>query len=87
QPAAIAANVGLASKPALLGLLAAAIGVGWLMWGEEVAGPILVIIGLALLFAPAYVGFAIPANDLDKSRPVIDAISASGASPVIVGLI
>jgi len=87
QPAAIATNVALASKPAMLGLLAVSIGVGWLMWSEEVAGPILVIIGLALLFAPAYVGFAISANDVDKVRSVIDAISASGASPVIVGLI
>lgn len=87
QPANIAANVGLASRPAIMGLLAVAIGIGWLMWGEEIAGPMLVIIGLALLFAPAYVGYAIPANDLDKMKSVIDTISASGAAPVIIGLI
>src|SRR5689334_11593748 len=54
SPQFIAQNVGLASRPAFLGLLALSIGIGWLMWSEEVAGPILVIIGLALLFCPAY---------------------------------
>ena len=87
QPGFVAQNVGYAARPAVMSLLAVSIGVGWLMWGEEVAGPILVIIGLALLFAPAYVGFAVPANDIDKVKAVIDALSASGGSPVLIGLI
>ncbi|MES1227449.1 MAG: hypothetical protein ABUL72_02195, partial [Armatimonadota bacterium] len=85
--AAIERNVSFASRPAMMSLLAVSVGIGWLMWGEEVAGPILVIIGLALLFAPAYVGFAVPAADLDKVRSVIGALSSSGAAPVLVGLI
>lgn len=39
---------------ALWGLLSASLGAGWLLWAEETAGPIMLIVGLALVFSPAY---------------------------------
>lgn len=85
--ARIVANIQLANTPAILGLLGVSIGVAWLMWGEEIAGPILVIIGLALFFLPGYAGYAIGPNELVKVRQAIDALSKSGGSPIVIGLI
>jgi hypothetical protein len=87
EPTRILGNVELAARPALWGLLAVSLGVAWLMWGEEIAGPILVIIGLALLFLPAYAGFAVNEDVMNRAADVVRALSAAGGPPVMVGLL
>jgi hypothetical protein len=72
---------------ALFGLLAASIGSAWLMWGEEIAGPILMLIGGALVMSPAYLpGILGGGQESDLRNSIIGALSVSGWPPIGVGL-
>ncbi len=47
-------TVGALSTAALVGCIAVALGVAWLAWGEEVLGPILLIVWALLFFSSSY---------------------------------
>lgn len=51
---AVQRNVNNFSPILLFGGIACAAGIAWMMWSEETAGPLLLIVGAALYFAPVY---------------------------------
>ena len=72
---------------ALWGILAAALGASWLFWGEEVAGPIMLIAGLALALSSAYMPMAIGGDGSELQRNAIQYLSISGYPAILVGVI
>lgn len=72
---------------AIFGSVAASIGVSWLMWGEETAGPIMLIVGLALVFAPSYLAPSGQGNVATLQTTVVESLRNAGIPAVIVGVI
>lgn len=74
-------------QAALWGILATALGASYLFWGEEVAGPIMLIIGLALALASAYMPAAIGGDGTELQKNAIQYLSVSGYPAILVGVI
>lgn len=73
---------------ALYGTLVASLGAAWMFWGEEVTGPIMIVVGLLLAFMTAWVPMVMPnvqANELQGNA--LNYLSMAGYPAVIVGLI
>ena len=85
EAARIAANVNMMRVPGLAGAAALAFGAGWLLWGEELAGPILFLVGLALLTFPGY-GNSIFPEQMTKAMTAAEVLSGMGLPLVIGGL-
>lgn len=75
-------------QAALFGLLLVSLGAAWAFWGEETAGPIMLIVGLALALTSWYVPMmqagGVQGNVLQGNA--LAALSLSGYPVVIVGL-
>ncbi len=72
----------------LYGTLVASIGAAWLFWGEEVTGPIMIVVGLLLAFMTAWVPMVMPgmqANELQANA--LSSLSLAGYPAVFVGVI
>lgn len=85
--AQVAQNVQIFSQAALFGLLAISIGAGWLMWGEETVGPILLIVGLALVFCPSYLPGMLGGQPSEQGGKVMEALASAGYLPAIIGFL
>jgi len=85
--AQVAQNVQMFSQAALFGLLAISIGAGWLMWGEETVGPILLIVGLALVFCPSYLPGMLGGQPSEQGGKVMEALASAGYPPAIIGFL
>lgn len=72
---------------ALWGLLAAGLGAAWLFWGEEIAGPILLILGLAMALGNWYLPGILQGNGNELQGNAIQYLSAAGYPAVFIGLI
>lgn len=72
---------------ALWGVLTMSIGAAWLFWGEEVAGPIMLIVGLALAFAQAYMPAMIGSGANELNTNAVNFLSQSGYPAILVGII
>lgn len=72
---------------ALWGVLSMSLGAAWLFWGEEVAGPIMLIIGLALAFAQAYMPAALGSGANQLNTNAVNFLSQSGYPAILVGII
>jgi len=71
----------------LWGLLAASLGAAWLFWGEEIAGPILLIVGLAMALMSWYMPGVLQGAGNELQGNAIEYLSAAGYPAVFVGLI
>lgn len=80
-------NIQMFSPAALWGVLALSVGAGWLMWGEETSGPILLIGGLALVFSPSYLPGMLGAQTSPMADKAIQAIANAGYPGAIIGFI
>jgi hypothetical protein len=75
-------------QAALWGFLAASLGAAWLFWGEEVAGPILLISGLIFALTTWYLPMANGGQaGTELQGNAITAIATAGYPGVFVGLI
>ncbi|MCW5937296.1 MAG: hypothetical protein KIT11_08325 [Fimbriimonadaceae bacterium] len=80
-------NIAVFSKAALCGAFAAAIAFSWLAWGEEVLGPLLIIVAAALYFSPAYLPMMLGQNTRQEGAQALEAIANVGLPVGIVGLL
>ena len=80
-------NIEMFRQAAFFGLLAVSIGAGWLMWGEETVGPILLVVGLAIIFNPSYLPSALGAQGSPQATKALEALAAAGYPPAIVGFL
>ncbi|MCH8978535.1 MAG: hypothetical protein IH945_04745 [Armatimonadetes bacterium] len=80
-------NVALFGKLALIGGLAGAAGLTWLLWGEETLGVLQIIVGAALYFSPSYLPgmFNMMANPTVESA--LQAIATAGAPIAVIGVL
>ncbi|MBX3111995.1 MAG: hypothetical protein KF857_08300 [Fimbriimonadaceae bacterium] len=85
--AQVAQNVQLFGQAALIGVIAVSIGVGWLMWGEETVGLILLIIGLALVFSPSYLPGMLGAQPSEQGSKAMEALAGAGYPAAIIGFL
>lgn len=74
-------------QAALWGILAAGIGAAWLFWGEEVSGPILLIVGLALALSSWYLPLAIQGQGGELQGNAITYLSTAGYPAVFIGIV
>lgn len=75
-------------QAALYGMMSAALGAAWLFWGEEVGGPILLMVGLALALATAYLPSLVQQGQGGELvGNAITYLSTAGYPAVIVGII
>lgn len=72
-------------QAAMLGTLAAAIGAGWMLWGEETAGPIMLIVGLALVFSPTFLAIGGQGPAAAAQEKILDGLRVAGIPAVVVG--
>lgn len=79
-------NVEIFGKLMLFGALGLSLGAAWLMWGEETAGPIILIGGAAFYFSPFYLPMALGEANNEVSSGALSAISVAGIAPAIIGL-
>ena len=80
-------NIELFGKVALIGGLSGALGLTWIMWGEETLGAILVLVGSAFYFAPYYLpGLMEMQVVTEVARKGLDAVGAAGAPIGAIGL-
>lgn len=69
----------------LFGMLGVSLAVAWLMWGEETAGPIMLIVGFALYFMPTYMPSAAGGNLNSLQTALLENLSICGAPAILVG--
>ena len=76
-------------QAALFGLMLAAIGAAWAFWGEETAGPIMLIVGLGLALSSWYVPMMGPGGTQGNvlQGNALAALSMAGYPVVIVGFV
>ncbi|MCH8292320.1 hypothetical protein IH992_14595, partial [Candidatus Poribacteria bacterium] len=81
------ANVTLFGNLALIGGMAGAVGLTWIMWGEETLGVLQVIVGAALYFSPAFLPgmFNMDATPIVESS--LQAIAFAGAPVAVIGVL
>lgn len=72
---------------ALWGFLATSIGSAWLFWGEEVSGPILLIVGLLLALMTWWVPLIAPNQANELQANALQYLATAGYPGVIVGFI
>ncbi|MBS1707385.1 MAG: hypothetical protein JSS65_01545 [Armatimonadetes bacterium] len=85
--AQVAQNIQMFRQAAFFGVLALSVGVAWLMWGEETAGPIMLIIGLGLVFSPSYLPGMLGAQQGDKGAAAMEALASAGYPAAVVGFL
>lgn len=83
QIANMAKYIDLFRNAGIFGLLFACIGGGWLLWGEETAGPIMIIVGLALVFSPAYLTPS--GQSVEYQTQILENLRTSGIPATIIG--
>jgi len=80
-------NIELFSKVAIVGGLCGALGVTWIMWGEETLGVILLLAGGAFYAAPYYMPGAFNISDNDISDKALVAVSNAGMIVGVIGVL
>ncbi len=83
QVANIAKYIDMFRQAGIFGLLGASLGVAWLLWGEETAGPIMLLVGLGLVFTPAYMT---PSGQaIEYQTQLVDNLRTAGIPATLVG--
>lgn len=72
---------------ALWGFLACSIGSAWLFWGEEISGPILLIVGLILALMTWWVPMVQPSQANELQANALQYLAVAGYPGVLVGFI
>jgi hypothetical protein len=80
-------NIEMLGVAALVAGIAAAIGAAYSFQGEETAGPIILIIGAGLYFAPAYVPLMAGNLSSDVGPAALAEVSRAGIVPALVGFV
>ncbi|MCH7945037.1 MAG: hypothetical protein IIC73_03360 [Armatimonadetes bacterium] len=80
-------NVAMFGRLALIGGMAGAAGLTWILWGEETLGVLQVIVGAALYFSPTFLPgmFGMKANPIVESA--LQAIATAGAPIAVIGVL
>lgn len=87
QLAQAARNIEVFGKVAIVGGLCAALGVTWLMWGEETLGVILLLVGGALYATPYYLPGAFTISATETATKALASISNAGAIVGVIGVL
>ncbi|MEZ5164215.1 MAG: hypothetical protein R2688_10835 [Fimbriimonadaceae bacterium] len=67
------------------GMLGVSLAVAWLMWGEETAKLIMLIVGFALCFMPSYMPMAAGGNLNSLQTALLENLSICGAPAILIG--
>ncbi len=78
---------GMFKQASLLGMLAACLGALWLFWGEEVCGPIMLIVGFALALMSWYVPMMAPQAANELQGKALQGLVNSGYPAIGVGFL
>lgn len=82
-------NVSMFGTIALAGTLGLALSITYLQWGEEVLGPLMVIVGFALYWSPAYLPgvMGLPGTPSDVGQKALGAVQTASLPLCIMGIV
>ena len=80
-------TLGYFKQAAIFGTIAACMGGAWILWGEETAGPIMLIFGLALFFSPMLLQVQGNNAAAELQQATSDNLRTAGIPAVIFGFL